>query len=1050
MNIEIPLSFNKPRFLIGILLLASLFNLIYFYNFFIIYNYLPNPFIFDKYNTFMDFYNPLFWSIDQVQYTQFKSVYPPLNYLFYNFTCLVFNCQNATNSFLFRDLNSNVNYLIIFCFYLSLFISFACINWKLLKLNIPDRFLLCLAISISPPVLFALERGNTIFLALPLISLFLRANKKIFKYILFGLFVNVKPYLLLLSLSEFNTYIFTRKNIIYLFISGLLIFLITSLFFQMDYVNFFSNYFIFAQKFPTPAAEILSLPFSLGALSALRNLNSNFHHYSAILFLPLVINTITLFILIALMLRKRLSGNELILSAFLVTTNFSSIIGGYAYLFYIPFLPLFYQEELSKKYLIILSLIFFLSFDFFPVINLNELYIHSYFGNKTIGQVNQYIGLGTFIRPILNYTLLAMFTFSKCRKYAFNINPLKNLISNNLYIRLNNPSCANKFGLALSLICIFIYNYLFSFSYLPITEGWFLAYAKLILNGEMPYKDFLIHLTPLYPLTIALFISIFGDSLFALRILGVFVILGIGAIVYLLLNKKFSPQSSFIATVTSLIYYQSGVAHITYDFTQFLTLAIAISILFLTNAFESLSTPPDQKNSYRIFINLFFSCFFASISFFIKQSNGTFVVIFTALSILFVLVHSKNLSLKYLLISFSGFITPVFVILGWLAWNESIGVFWSQIFTGAISAKGSISPIAFAWFSRLFSENLITQLCRLIAVFVFAIILNRILVYKKIFRIHPKNTVDSKFNLAILFSYFLILTTCIVISFTMPSGKFILKFSRLGSTVNSYILSACVLFIFIFYLFKKFRFLNSISADPTLTIIVTMSLGMIWGNGTSAGVGEIAVFLLFSILVASLLDAGSLFTLRKIIGIVISSSLITFLCITKFNTPYYWWGLKQQNVHEANYLVDANIGYKFHISNESADILQALDKTISKNSTGDIFAFPNIPIVYLISNRWPRSKILVQWFDFLPDNAAIEEADRILQNPPETIVNLNLPTYVWDAHELLFRGGRPSGQRSIQKSITTLTSEMDLYELTFSTKIPDGYKIDVWNLKNTR
>jgi len=34
---------------------------------------------------------------------------------------------------------------------------------------------------------------------------------------------------------------------------------------------------------------------------------------------------------------------------------------------------------------------------------------------------------------------------------------------------------------------------------LPITEGWFSAYAHLIINGKMPYRDFYLYLTPFYP-----------------------------------------------------------------------------------------------------------------------------------------------------------------------------------------------------------------------------------------------------------------------------------------------------------------------------------------------------------------------------------------------------------------------------------------------------------------------------------------------------------------------------------------------------------------------
>ena len=42
------------------------------------------PFSYDKSDTFMDFFHPLYWSNDSGLYTVWGSVYPPLNFLFFN------------------------------------------------------------------------------------------------------------------------------------------------------------------------------------------------------------------------------------------------------------------------------------------------------------------------------------------------------------------------------------------------------------------------------------------------------------------------------------------------------------------------------------------------------------------------------------------------------------------------------------------------------------------------------------------------------------------------------------------------------------------------------------------------------------------------------------------------------------------------------------------------------------------------------------------------------------------------------------------------------
>ena len=101
-------------------------------------------------------------------------------------------------------------------------------------------------------------------------------------------------------------------------------------------------------------------------------------------------------------------------------------------------------------------------------------------------------------------------------------------------IQINNTIKSLSFiGWLCAGSIVLLYNYLYSFSYLPMTEGWFTVYAKLMNNGLVPYRDFYLYLTPLYPLLIANFILLFGDSFFALRLLGFLITLIITTLLFL-------------------------------------------------------------------------------------------------------------------------------------------------------------------------------------------------------------------------------------------------------------------------------------------------------------------------------------------------------------------------------------------------------------------------------------------------------------------------------------------------------------------------------------
>ena len=91
-----------------------------------------------------------------------------------------------------------------------------------------------------------------------------------------------------------------------------------------------------------------------------------------------------------------------------------------------------------------------------------------------------------------------------------------------------NTNKAKIFDRSISVIAgitligvITYYNLLGSLHSLPITEGWFSAYAQLVLQGKVIYRDFYLYLTPLYVWIIALFTFIFGNSIFALHIFGI-------------------------------------------------------------------------------------------------------------------------------------------------------------------------------------------------------------------------------------------------------------------------------------------------------------------------------------------------------------------------------------------------------------------------------------------------------------------------------------------------------------------------------------------------
>ena len=278
-----------------------------------------------------------------------------------------------------------------------------------------------------------------------------------------------------------------------------------------------------------------------------------------------------------------------------------------------------------------------------------------------------------------------------------------------------------KINLFLLLIIIGFYNFFFYNNYAPITEGWFSTYAELIKRNHFPYKDFYFFLTPFYLLIIESFQNLFGNSLYSLRIFGIFVIVLMSLFLYLILNRKYSSFSSFVASIVGIIYYQSGVAHLTYDFTQFLSLFIIIHIyLMLLYSDYKKDTNLVKSSKYQIY--LFLSGIFVSLAFLIKQSNGGIILFFSYFIVLFV---SNDRDSRIRLIDLSLYllstILPIFLIMIWLFNHSALSDAFNQIFYMSISAKGGLKSIFFGWL-HFFNIDFFKQF--LVAVLIFGPILS--------------------------------------------------------------------------------------------------------------------------------------------------------------------------------------------------------------------------------------------------------------------------------------------------------------------------------------
>lgn len=603
------------------------------------------------------------------------------------------------------------------------------------------------------------------------------------------------------------------------------------------------------------------------------------------------------------------------------------------------------------------------------------------------------------------------------------------------------------FAVAALLVITISYSLLYNFTFFPLTEGWFSAYAHLINDGKVPYRDFYLYITPLYVWIISLVTNIFGPSIFVLRILGTIITCLISFFLFRILRAKFSPAPCFAGTVIGLMYYQSGNAYISYDFTQVLTLFSLISISCILDGEKILlkaakKGASEQAPEQKIQSLFFLSGIFSSCAFLIKQSNGSFIACFIFLAFLYLLIKIKcniRQKIKSLIAYIIGAISSILITLIYLYINSALEPFIQQILFNAISAKGNLYHILSNWIYGLFTPVLriqIYEIFHLIApLYILSLIISFLL--KKNFSISnwmsKLEVLREPFLLALFFSLFM--------GVIWLSWSDYLELRDLFFNYGRHLLNYLIPLSVIWTLFQLFLIVSGpvipkiLAIEIRTAIVAIFVIGLFFGNGTSAGLSEISAFIAVAWIVAWLCNLGSFPLLGPWIALVVCTLLATTFSYSKFDNPYSWWGVSEKNARLSTETFSNPILKNIYVSPNTKSQLTGTILALNEGNKGSILAFPNIPIIYLLTDRWPDTKALIQWFDFLNDYDAINEAERIQRSPPQTIVYLELPEVAWSAHERLFRNGQPLGQRKILKFIANTCISENGYRISYQKKI---------------
>ena len=166
--------------------------------FFFEFGYLPQPFVFDTNDTYMDWFNTAYWANNRGIYDVWRSIYPPLSFVFLDATSLP-GCY-LQSPFYARDCDWLARSTIHAFYLIDVVLAWLCFS-RLDRRTAPMR---TVAIALGLPMLFTVERGNLILVAF---AFFMIAHgpitaSKPWRWFAAAVTINFKPYLVLPMLAH--------------------------------------------------------------------------------------------------------------------------------------------------------------------------------------------------------------------------------------------------------------------------------------------------------------------------------------------------------------------------------------------------------------------------------------------------------------------------------------------------------------------------------------------------------------------------------------------------------------------------------------------------------------------------------------------------------------------------------------------------------------------------------------------------------------------------------------------------------------------------------
>lgn len=569
-------------------------------------------------------------------------------------------------------------------------------------------------------------------------------------------------------------------------------------------------------------------------------------------------------------------------------------------------------------------------------------------------------------------------------------------------------SCAGVSLLAALLTAVFLAPWWNRYLGLSL-DGYLPMYGQMILDGQVPYRDFFLHLPPLNPLLDAALQWLFGPRLVAMRMAGAIERLAMAGLLAFWLRRHFRPVPALGASLVA-VWLSSGCD------TEILDLYNHHSLFFGLGSGLAAALALRGGHPRRLEIA---AGWLAGLAFWTKQTSGLGATIAVpAAWVLLALADSadRHAGTGRLFRFALGWGLCALPLVAWLARRQALSPFIQQVFLDAANSKGSpLHLVLRPWVDPFHLGRLAWSAG--LAIVLVGLVLGTL-------RLHAasagKPAPGSRGLGWLVLGVLAALGSIHLQLWTWAGIPALLALAATGVFLSTY--GTLVLFGQQAWLLFR-RPPDDRHRELLLFTTVALVLGATFALSFPAD--NICATPGLALWVAFVWDAQPRHprcaALRRLIPLFAAGTTLAAMSV-QWVRPFEFASWREPPIAAAQRRSSLDKLAGLRLSAQTCAATEAIVANVQQAAApGEaIFTYPYYPLFNWLAERPPATFAILHWFDVTPDRIVAADLERLRQAPPPAVVAQWLEPDNMDLHERYFRGGNESALRRMQAELQAM------------------------------